>query len=87
MNGKGFQLNGRKVISLLLALLILVLVAAPALAWAPEDEAPDFSTSPQHQRMVQINASQGSSTQGTSMRLASPALGSFQLRPSLARAE
>jgi len=87
MNGKGFQLNGRKVISLLLALLILALVAAPALAWAPEDEAPEFSRSPQYQRMAQINAGQGSSTQGTSMRLASPAAGSFQLRPSLARAE
>jgi len=68
MNGKGFQLNGRKVISLLLALLILALVAAPALAWAPEDEAPEFSRSPQYQRMAQINAGQGSSTQGTSMR-------------------
>ena len=87
MNGKGFQLNGRKAISLLLALLILTLAAAPALAWSPEDEAPDFSTSPQYQRMVQINASQGSSTQGTSVRLASPASGRFQLRPSLARAE
>jgi hypothetical protein len=87
MNGKGFQLNGRKAISLLLALLILALAAAPALAWAPEDEAPDFSTSPQYQRMVQLNGGQGSSTQGTSMRLASPASGTFRLRPSLARAE
>ncbi len=87
MNGKGFQLNGRKAISLLLAALILVLAAAPALAWSPEDEAPDFSTSPQYQRMVQLNASQGSSTQGTSVRLASPALDSFEVRPSLARAE
>jgi len=87
MKGIGFQLNGRKAISLLLALLILALAAAPALAWATEDEAPDFSTSPQYQRMVQINGGQGSSTQGTSMRLASPASGSFQLRPSLARAE
>ena len=86
MNGKGFQLNGRKAISLLLAALILVLAAAPALAWEDE-EGHNFQASPQYQRVVQLNGGQGSSTQGTSMRLASPASGSFQLRPSLARAE
>ena len=86
MNGRGFQLNGRKAISLLLAALILVLAAAPALAWEDE-ERHNFQASPQYQRVVQLNGGQGSSTQGTSMRLASPASGSFQLRPSLARAE
>jgi hypothetical protein len=35
MNGRGIQLNGRMAIALLLAALILVL-AAPALAWEPE---------------------------------------------------
>lgn len=33
MNSKGFQLNGRQAISLVLAVLILTLAAAPALAW------------------------------------------------------
>jgi hypothetical protein len=59
MNGKGLQLNGRKAISLLLALLLLALATAPALAWSPEDEAHDFSTSPQYQRMVQLNGGPG----------------------------
>jgi hypothetical protein len=36
MNGRGIQLNGRMAIALLLAALILVLAAAPALAWEPE---------------------------------------------------
>jgi len=86
MNGRGIEINGRTAISLLLALLILALAAAPALAW--EDEAGhNFQTSPQRQRMVQINVGQDFSTQGTSLRLASPTSGSFHLRPSLARAE
>lgn len=86
MNSIGFQINGRKAISLLLAMLILVLAAAPVLAWEDE-EGHNFQTSPQYQRVIQLNGGQGSSTQGTSMRLASPASGSFRLRPSLARAE
>ncbi|GAB4531476.1 MAG: hypothetical protein Kow0063_10750 [Anaerolineae bacterium] len=85
MNGKGFQLNGRKAISLLLALLILALATAPALAWAPEDEDSNFSTSPQYQKMVQLNGGQDSSTSGTGMRLASPTHGNFPGRPWLDR--
>jgi hypothetical protein len=41
MNGKRIQLNGRKVISLVLAVLILAMAAAPALAW-PDEEGGKF---------------------------------------------
>ena len=81
MNGKGFQLNGRKAISLLLAVLILVLAATPALAWAPEDGTKFQSP---HSAIVK---STGKASVGQGMRLASPAPATLQLRPSLARAE
>ena len=81
MNGKGFRLNGRKAISLLLAALILVLAATPALAWAPEDGTKFQSPHPA------IVKSAGKASVGLGMRLASPASETRQLRPSLARAE
>ena len=71
MNGKGFRLNGQKAISLLLA----------ALAWAPEDGTKFQSPHPA------IVKSAGKASVGQGMRLASPASGTRQLRPSLARAE
>jgi hypothetical protein len=86
MNSRRIQFNGRKTISLVLAALILALAAAPALAWEDE-EGHTFQTSPQHQSVVQLNGDKDSSNQDTSVRLASPARPSFQLRPSLARAE
>ena len=80
MNGKGFQLNGRKAISLLLAVLILVLAAAPALAWAPEDGTKFQSPHP----AVVKSAGKAS---GQGMRLAAPAVETRQLPWSLERAK
>ena len=45
MSGKQIQINGRKVVSLVLAALILALAAAPALAWEDNGEH-DFQSSP-----------------------------------------
>ncbi len=81
MNSRRIQINDRKVISLLLAALILVLAATPALAWAPEDRTKFQSP---HAAIVQ---STEKASVGQGMRLASPAPATLQLRPSLARAE
>ena len=81
MNGRGIQLNGRKAIALLLAVLILVLAAAPALAWAPEDGTKFQSPHPA------VVKSTGKASVGQGMRLASPSPETRQVRPSLARAE
>jgi hypothetical protein len=81
MNGRGIQLNGRKAIALLLAALILVLAAAPALAWSPE-EGTKFQSP--HPAVVKSTA-HSSPSAGPGLRFASPAPATVQQRPPLAR--
>jgi hypothetical protein len=83
MNGRGIQLNGRKAIALLLAVLILVLAATPALAYAPEEGTKFQSPHP----AVVKSTGYSSPSAGSGLRFASPAPATLQLRPSLARAE
>jgi hypothetical protein len=81
MNSRGIQLNGRMAIALLLAALILVLAAAPALAYAPEDGTKFQSAGPAVVKSTGYSASSG----GPGLRFASPAPGTMQQRPSFQR--
>jgi hypothetical protein len=81
MNSRGIQLNGRKAIALLLATLILVLTAAPALAYAPEDGGKFQSPHP----AVVKSTGYSSASAGQGLRLASPAPIAMRQRPPFQR--
>jgi hypothetical protein len=81
MNGRRIQLNGRKAIALLLAALILVLAATPALAYEPEEETRFQSPHP----AVVKSTGYSSPWVGPGLRFASPAPGTMQQRPSFQR--
>jgi hypothetical protein len=83
MNSRGIQLNGRKAIALLLAVLILVLAAAPALAYAPEDGTKFQSPHP----AVVMSTGYSFPSAGQGMRLASPAPVTMQQRPPFQRVQ
>ena len=89
MNGMRIHLSGRKVISLLVAMLILALTAMPALAW--EDRGgQDFQSSPAAGIILKARAgdfpSQAPAVPVKTMHRGSVAT-ELSLRPSLARAE
>jgi len=90
MNGKRFQLNGRRVISLVLAVLMLALAAAPALAW-DDKGGHAFKSSPAAGIVLKARADDFPISQA---RMATRSLQRVRLdtsepllRPSLARAE
>jgi hypothetical protein len=85
MNGKRIQLNGRKAISLVLAVLILTLAATPALAW-PDKEGGKFQP-PQSQVIFLDDAGRVLVSHAHAVRRAPVMSETPWLRPSLALAE
>jgi hypothetical protein len=85
MNAKRIQLNGRKVISLVLAVLILALAAAPALAWN-DKEGGEFQP-PQSQAIFLDDAGKVLASHAQTVRRAPVMSETPWLRPSLALAE
>jgi hypothetical protein len=85
MNGKRIQLNGRKVISLVLAVLILTLAATPALAW-PDKEGGKFQPS-QSQAIFLEDIGRAFPSHAHAVRRAPVMSETPWLRPSLALAE
>lgn len=90
MNSKGFQLNGRQAISLVLAVLILALAAAPALAW-DDKGGHDFKSSPAAGIVLMARAADfpvnSSRIAARSPQRARLDASQPYVRPSLARAE
>jgi hypothetical protein len=85
MNGKRIQLNGRKAISLVLAVLVLALVATPALAW-PDKEGGKFQP-PQSQVIFLDDAGRVLTSHAHAVRRARDMSETPWLRPSLVLAK
>jgi hypothetical protein len=85
MNGKRIQLNGRKVISLVLAVLLLALAATPALAW-PDKEGGKFQP-PQSQAIFLDDAGRVLTSHAHAVRRAPDMSETPWLRPSLVLAK
>ena len=90
MNSRGIQLNGRQAISLVLAVLMLALAAAPALAW-DDKSGHAFMSSPTAGVVLRARADDFPLSQARmatrSVHRARLATNEPLLRPSLARAE
>mgnify|MGYP001815086625 CR=1 FL=1 len=90
MNSVRIHLSGRKVISLVVAILILALTATPALAWEDKD-GHDFGSSPAAGIVLKARAGDFPSQAPVVAPVKTMRRGSVStepsLRPSLARAE
>jgi hypothetical protein len=85
MNGKRIELNARKVISLVLAVLILTLAATPALAWN-DKEGGKFQP-PQSQAIFLDDAGRVLASHAQTVRRAPVMSETPWLRPSLVLAK